>query len=225
MHCTEAHNLLDDHLDGLLDQPHSDALADHLQVCTACRAELAERQALLARLHRLPLEAPAPGFAARALYRTRQKRAQHTRGFLTGFGSTVAAGVALWVAAGFWQPAAERTTPHVQSITLQVQQPRTVSLAFNVPQQDRYDRVRFRIILPPGVSLADRPGKREIAWQDRLEPGRNLLSLPLVAEPGTRGELIAQIEVQGKKKTFRIPVRAGTREGAWRGTEPPATPA
>jgi len=223
MHCTEARNLLDDHLDGLLDQPHGEALAAHLQNCADCRRELADRQALLARLRELPLEAPAPGFAARALHRTRQKHAQRVRGFATGFGSAVAAGLALWVAAGFWHPTEEASTPHVQAITLNVQQPRTVNLAFNVPAQDRYEQVRFRLILPPGVSLAGRPGKREIAWEDRLEPGRNLLSLPLVAEPGTTGELIAQIEIQGVKKTFRIPVRA-TAQGAWRGPENPATP-
>lgn len=223
MHCTEAQNLLDDHLDGLLDQPRDDALAAHLENCTACRHELAARKALITRLRRLPLEAPTAGFAARALHQARQKHAQRIRGFVTGFGSAVAAGVVLWVAVGFWHPAAERSTPPVQAITLQVKQPRTVNLAFNVPGQDRYDRVRFRILLPPGVSLANHPGEREIAWEDRLEPGRNLLSLPLVAEQGTTGELVAQIEVQGVKKTFRIPVRAGA-QGAWRGPVTPATP-
>ncbi len=214
MHCTEAHNLLDDYLDGLLDQPHGDALAAHLANCADCRRELAERRALLARLRKLPLEEAAPGFAARAVHRIRERHAQRTRGFLTGFGSAVAAGVALWVAVGFWQPGEENALPPAQAITLQVQKTRTVSLAFNVPAQDRYEQVRFRIQLPPGVSLANRPEAREIAWTDRLEPGRNLLRLPLVAHTDAQGELIAQIEVQGVKKVFRIPVRVSTGGGS-----------
>ena len=211
MHCTEARNLLDDHLDGMLDAQHDDALRNHLADCAACRDELAFRQDLQRRLQALPVDPPAPGFAARALQHARRRHAQRRRGFATGFGSAVAAGLALWAAVGFWQPGDNASAPRIQAITLQVQQPRTVSLAFNVPQQERFERVTFRIELPPGVSVADRPGQREIVWQDRLEPGRNLLTLPLVAEQDARGELVARIEVQGVEKIFRIPVRAVSR--------------
>ncbi len=222
MHCTEVHNLLDDYLDGLLDQPHAELLHAHLDGCAACRDELLQRRDLLSRLRRLPVDGPAPGFAARAMHRARQKHAQRTRGFLTGFGSAVAAGLALWAAVGFWQPAEEtRSTPRVQTVTLQVQEVQTVSLAFNVPE--RLDRVRFRLELPPGVSLANRPGEREIVWQDRLEAGRNLLRLPLVAEQGAHGELVARIEVDGEQKVFRVPIRA-TAQGAWSAPAATVTP-
>lgn len=211
MHCTEAKNLLDDYLDNLLDQPRSEQLHAHLDTCTDCREELNLRRELQHRLRKLPVDGPTPGFAARAMHRARQKHHQRTRGFLAGFGTAAAAGLALWAAVGFWQPAEERQSPHIRTITLQVQEPRTISLAFNVPEQERYEQVRFRLELPPGVSVANRPGQREIVWQDRLEPGRNLLTLPLVAERDAHGELVARIEVQGVERIFRIPVRAVSR--------------
>ncbi len=212
MHCTEAQHLLDDYLDGLLDPAHSEQLHAHLEDCAGCRDELLQRRDLQARLRRLPIDGPRPGFAARAVHRARQKHQQRTRGFVTGFGTAAAAGLALWVAVAFWQPVEQHQAARLQTITLQVKQPRTISLAFNVPEQKRYEQVHFRLQLPPGVAVADRPGEREIAWQDRLEPGRNLLTLPLVAESAARGDLVAQIEVQGVKKIFRIPVRTLTRE-------------
>ena len=211
MHCTEAKNLLDDYLDDLLDQPRSEQLHAHLDACTACREELNLRRELQHRLRKLPIDGPSPGFAARAVHRARQKHHQRTRGFLTGFGTAAAAGLALWAAVGFWQPAEQRQSPHIQAITLQVQEPQTINLAFNVPEQERYEQVRFRLELPPGVTVADHPGQREIVWQDRLEPGRNLLILPLVAEQDAQGELVARIEVQGVEKIFRIPVRTVPR--------------
>ena len=209
MHCTEIRNLLDDYLDDLLDPSRRERLQAHLDACTDCREELNRRRDLQHRLRKLPIDGPAPGFAARAVHQARQKHRQRTRGFLTGFGTAAAAGLALWAAVGFWQPAEERQSPHIRAITLEVQAPRDIRLAFNVPEQ--YEQVRFHLELPPGVNLANRPGQREIVWQDRLEPGRNLLTLPLVAERDTEGELVARIEVQGIEKIFRIPVRAVSR--------------
>jgi len=211
MHCTEVKNLLDDYLDDLLDQPRSEQLRAHLDACTDCREALNRRRDLLHRLRKLPVDGPSPGFAARAMHRARQKHQQRTRGFLAGFGTAAAAGVALLAVVGAWQPAEQRQSPHIRAITLQVQEPRTIRLAFNVPDNERYDKVRFRLELPPGVTVAERPGERVIAWQDRLEPGRNLLTLPLVAEQEARGELVARITVQGVEKVFRIPVHTVTR--------------
>jgi len=218
MHCTEAHILIDDFLDRQLDSVRHEGLIHHLAECTDCQHELQQRRELLSRLRQLPVDGPAPGYAARALQRARQKHQQRRRIFLTGFGSALAAGLALLAVVVAWQPATETRQPGIRTITLQVEQVQTVNLAFNVPE--RFDLVHFQLELPAGVSLTNRPGERQISWQDRLEAGRNLLRLPLIARPGTAGELVARIVVDGEQKVFRIPLRTISK-GAWRAPGPP----
>ncbi len=213
MHCTEVHTLLDDYLDGQLELAAREQLIDHLDDCRACEKELHQRRVLRSRLRQLPVDVPPPGYAAGALYRARQQHLQRRhRALLTGFGGALAASLALWAVVAFWQPVTETRGPGIHTITLQVEQVQTINLAFNVPE--RLDRVRFRLELPPGVALANRPGERAVTWQDRLEPGRNLLRLPLLAKAGAGGELVARIEVNGMQKTFRVPVRTPA-PGAW----------
>lgn len=211
MHCTEAHILIDDFLDHQLDSVRQECLLQHLDTCPDCQHELQQRRELLSRLRQLPVADPAPGYAARALQQAIQKFQHRRRIFLTGFGSALAASLALLAVLVTWQPAAEPRHPGIRTITLQVEQVQTVNLAFNVPE--RIDLVHFRLELPAGVSLTKRPGERQISWQDRLEAGRNLLRLPLIAKPGTAGELVARIVVDGEQKVFRIPLRT-TAKGA-----------
>jgi hypothetical protein len=210
MHCTEVHNLLEDYLDHQLEPVCRKHLVDHLDKCISCQDELRQRRKLLSRLRQLPLEAPAPDYAARALHRAQQKHQQRQRVFLTGFGSALAAGLALWAVVAFWQPFNDARVPGIRTVTLQIEQVQTMNLAFNVPE--RFDKVRFLLELPPGVTLANRPGEQTIAWEDRLEPGRNLLRLPLIAKQGAKGELVTRIEVDGKQKIFRIPIRTGATD-------------
>ena len=58
--------------------------------------------------------------------------------------------------------------------------------------------------LPDGVELAGFPGQREIAWQTNLVEGKNLLPLELIALTLVGGEVLARLEHDNRKRTFRL---------------------
>jgi hypothetical protein len=204
MQCDKATTLIDDYLDGYLDGALERELTDHLAGCPQCRAELQRRQELLVQLRAIPVPAASPGFSQRVLRHARH--GHHSRvGFATGFGSAIAAGLLVWFVVGLWQPATTPEPGGLSVITMRLSQPREVSLAFNVPQA--INDVTFRIELPEGVELQGYPSQRELVWQDRLNQGRNIMNLKLIAKQGAEGELLAHIKHGDKERVFRIPVK------------------
>lgn len=205
MNCEQTNGFLDDYLDGYLDKGQRLVLEQHLSTCPACQADLENRKALLKELRALPVPDPSPGFKARVLRNARQGH-KLPGGFSAGFGSAVAAGLLAWFAIGFWHPADRPEHNALSVIEMQVEQPREVSLAFNVPHaiQD----VTFRIELPEGVEIEGYPSQRELVWVDQLPKGRNVMNLNLVARQGVDGELLAHIQHGGKEQVFHVPVRA-----------------
>ncbi|MEW6426023.1 MAG: zf-HC2 domain-containing protein [Bacillota bacterium] len=65
MGCEKARELLSPYLDGELEPSEKKFLSGHLEMCPACRSELAELQAAVQIFRRLPQLAPAPTFRAR----------------------------------------------------------------------------------------------------------------------------------------------------------------
>lgn len=205
MQCKQAQNLMDDYLDGYLDENQERDLVSHLSVCPECRDVLSRYQELKTEMHALPVPPVSPGFAERALRQAgHDSRVRH--GFAAGFGSAVAAGLLVWFAAAFWMPSGGTGEAPLSFVALQVAQPQEVSLAFDVPH-DIQD-VTFRIRLPDGVDLQGYPAQKELVWSDHLKKGRNVMNLNLIAHQGTKGELQASIEHGGKERVFHIPVTA-----------------
>ena len=131
-------------------------------------------------------------------------RRQRNRWILTGFGSAVAAGLALWFVGGFLLTAP--TTPDAEAdipgITMTLEEPRTVNLVF--ASATALDSALLTITLPDGIELAGFPGQREIAWQTSLNEGKNLLPLKLVAVSPAGGEVLARLEHKDRGRTFRL---------------------
>jgi len=202
MQCETARQFLDDLLD---QQPiaQQNQLQQHLDGCRHCQQALEARQRLLDQLRAMPVPPPSSGFAARALRQARMQPRSRTPVFAAGFGSAIAAVLAVWLISSSWLPD-RPVAPAVQQVALNIEQPRTITLAFNVPEA--LEKVDFQLQLPQGVALAERPGTRQLHWQDSLKRGRNVLQLKLVGKYRSQGTLVATIEHEGKRKVFRVPL-------------------
>ncbi|MGB5256361.1 MAG: hypothetical protein WBN07_00410 [Woeseiaceae bacterium] len=165
-------------------------------------------QALDALLKDYPAPDAPDGFYEQALARATHEgtRRQRNRWIMTGFGSAVAAGLALWFVAGFFFATPETTLPEaaIPGITMTLEEPRTVNLVF--ASATALDAAKLTVTLPEGLELAGFPGQREITWQTSLNEGKNLLPLQLIAVSPQGGEVLARLEHKDRDRTFRLRV-------------------
>lgn len=165
-----------------------------------------EDLALQSLLRDYPAPEPAEGFYEQALARATHEgsRRQRNRWLMTGFGSAVAAGIALWFVGGFLFATPDATLPEatIPGITMTLEEPRTVNLVFASAMA--LESATLTVSLPDGVELAGFPGQREISWRTSLNEGKNLLPLKLIAVSPMGGEVLARLEHDDRDRTFRL---------------------
>ncbi|MBT8090082.1 MAG: hypothetical protein KJO01_07725 [Gammaproteobacteria bacterium] len=165
-------------------------------------------QEIQALLKDYPMPEASTAFYDQALARATHEgsRRQRNRWIMTGFGSAVAAGLALWFVGGFFfaTPVAPDAEAVIPGITMTLQEPRTVNLVF--ASTSALDSALLTITLPVGIELAGFPGQREVAWQTSLKEGKNLLPLKLVAVSPVGGEVLARLEHNDRSRTFRLAI-------------------
>ena len=167
-----------------------------------------EEQELLDLLKEYPAPEAGPGFYDRALIRAVHKgsRQQRNRWLLAGFGSAIAAGLAIFVITTMFMttPQLPEAEPSIPGVTIAMEQERTVRLVFS--SAEALESAMLTVSLPDGIELAGFPGQREITWETSLKEGKNLLPLTLVALTPTGGELLARLEHKDRNRTFRLRV-------------------
>lgn len=165
-----------------------------------------EDQALQSLLKDYPAPEPSAGFYEQALARATHEgsRRQRNRWLMTGFGSAIAAGIALWFVGGFFFATPEATLPEatIPGITMTLEEPRTVNFVF--ASATALESAVLTVSLPDGVELAGFPGQREISWETSLNEGKNLLPLTLIAVSPLGGEVLARLEHDNRDRTFRL---------------------
>jgi hypothetical protein len=155
-----------------------------------------------------PMPEAATGFYDQALVRATHEgsRRQRNRWLMTGFGSAIAATIAVWVVSGVLLSTPETPTPDttIPGVSIALEQPRTVNLVF--ASATTLDSATLTVSLPDGIELDGFPGQREITWETSLTEGRNLLPLTLVALNPAGGVLLARLEHEDRDRTFRLRV-------------------
>ncbi len=158
-----------------------------------------------------PMPSASAAFYDQALVRATHEgtRRQRNRWLLTGFGSAIAAGVAIWMVGALLLTTPETPTldPPVPAVTMTLEEPRTINLVF--ASKEALDFATLTVMLPAGVELDGFPGQREVTWQASLDAGRNLLPLKLVATSPIGGEVLARLEHNDRGRTFRLRVEIG----------------
>jgi hypothetical protein len=167
-----------------------------------------EEQELLEMLKDYPVPKASAGFYDQALVRAAQQgtRRQRNRWLMTGFGSAIAAGLAIWVITAMLMttPQAPDAGPAIPGVTIALEQEHTVRLVF--ASATALDSATLTVSLPEGIELAGFPGQREISWETSLQEGKNLLPLTLIAKTPAGGELLARLEHEDRDRTFRLRV-------------------
>ena len=206
MNCKTLTQKMHDYLDCILPEPEAHEIQLHISKCEVCRKMIRKEESLRSMLQDLPAPALRPGFAQRALYKARkqQKRQQQQR---LGIGGAIAAGFVLFFVANLFLPIPESTINNVPEITLAMNQVRDIKLVFN--SKESIDNAVFIVQLPNNLELNGFPDQHTISWKSKLQRGKNLLVLPVVAHGPVENDLIATIEHATKKKTFHLSIETG----------------
>lgn len=155
---------------------------------------------------------PAPdapvGFFDQSIARAAELsvKRQRRRWLLTGFGSAVAASLAIWVMSGvlFTTPSMPQSDATIPGITMALEEPRTVNLVF--ASASALDGATLTVLLPDGIELAGFPGQQEISWETSLAAGKNRLPLKLIALTPAGGEILARLQHNDRDREFRLRV-------------------
>ncbi len=211
MNREELETRIDDFIDGLLDDTEQAAIASLVASDSALSAKVAQARALKADLAALGAHGtptPDDAFFAQALARASVAGAKDTRRryWLSGFGSALAAGLALFAVTLFLlQPQNPVDSPSgIPAIAMTLEEVRTVNLVF-ASASDLVD-ASFTVSLPDGVFLQGFEGQQEITWLTSLSEGRNVLPLKLIATTPAGGELLATLRHEDDDKVFRLQV-------------------
>lgn len=214
MKCADFYQGLDDFLDGALDgalaAEQRASMQAHLENCAACQRDVDAAREIQQALRAMPVPAPSEGFADRVLRAAVERNTahHHRRGFAVGFGSAVAAGLALWLVVGLlpMQHGQQPDDGTVTEISIAVNEPREVTLAFHSVRA--LQGARISIQLPENVALVGYPGRRTLEWETNLAEGDNVLRLPVIATDGGGGQLVANLEYGSKVRTLKIKLKA-----------------
>jgi hypothetical protein len=208
MNCEHTQRHLDDFMDDSIGTEQHDAIANHVASCNSCQTIIEREQDLRGLLKDYPMSHAATGFYDQALARATHvgSRRQRNLWLATGFGSAIAAGLAIWVVSGFLltTPQLPGADLEIPGVTMALEEPRTVNLVF--ASNTALESAMLTVSLPEGIELAGFPGQREISWETSLNEGRNLLPLKLIALTPTGGELLARLEHDDRNRTFRLQV-------------------
>jgi hypothetical protein len=131
-------------------------------------------------------------------------RQQHKHSWFKGFGSAVAAGLALWIIGGvlMTEPQPGDLGAAVPAVTMALEEPHTINLVFSSATD--LDNATLTVSLPFGVEIAGFEGQQEISWITTLQKGKNVLPLKLIATSPQGGEVLATLTHDGDDKSFRL---------------------
>lgn len=158
---------------------------------------------LLRHLRELPVEPPAPGFAARVL---RQRRAAWLQpAFALALAATVVVAIGTASLLGL-QEDGPKFAVEPEVVILMPGEVSSVSLMFRSERALR--GVAIQLQVPEGVEFAGRPGRTELHWVADLQAGANRLDLPVIVRRGASGALVANLSVGQDRKQFAVLVKA-----------------
>jgi hypothetical protein len=158
----------------------------------------------------MPVPPPRPGFVddvlAKAGRQVQARRAQQSNS------SSLLARWEMWLGVLVGAAAAVLVTVFVlgpndaalpsANITLAVNESRNIDVLID---SDRaLDDATISVAATGSVELQGLDDKHEVQWQARLERGRNVLSLPVVARSTGDAQLVAVVEHAGKKRRVGV---------------------
>lgn len=208
MLCNQFEKTIDDYLDGHIDDGAATQIALHMQACPSCLHELEERQAIRKLLAELPVTAPREDFFEEAVTRAARIGDSANSHRRWRYGGALAAAFAFVFAASVVFERLAGSSPdsfsELPQVVLDANTVTPVKLVFS--SQSALRGARLTIQLPVGVELAGYNGRTDLSWTTDLEPGKNILRLPLVGRMSVSDQLVAKLEHPSGTKTFRLQI-------------------
>ncbi|WP_236040564.1 zf-HC2 domain-containing protein [Marinobacter nauticus] len=224
MSCPSIRSQLPDYVRATLSENEAAVVREHLQRCPRCRRRCDMEEVLMSRMAaQFDVPPSAPDFESRVFGELSSGSGRRVH---MAWGGAVAAALALGLfigQSGLWQPDEAVAVAEVVDTPVVAPVERTVRLAFTAGEP--LDDVTLTLNLPPHVEIAGLPGQHQVRWQVSLEQGDNVLALPLrIMFPGA-GELVAELDAEGRQKVFRatIPDYPGASRHAPVDVKEPAT--
>jgi hypothetical protein len=162
------------------------------------------REPLRSALKRMPVPPMRPDFAAEAIANAVRDAAPQTQRNVfarweTWMGAALGAAATVLVTIFLMRPG----SPAIDSgITLALNEARTVEVL--IDSERALEDATIRIAASGSVELDGLEDTREVRWQTRLDRGRNVLSLPIVARSAGTAELVATIEHEGRVRRVAV---------------------
>ena len=211
MTCDRIISDLDDYLDGHLSTEIRWELEAHCRYCEPCQTTLKNARQVQKTLSTYPVSGPSSGFFDRALAAARANDSHATTRarWSRGRAGKLAAAIAVVVVGGLLLQEPEisgdpAVSSAVAGISMALFETRTVNLVF--ASSNEMADVSLTVDLPDGVELAGYSGRGQVSWTTRLQVGRNVLPLELVATGGDGGELTARLRHDSDEKIFTVSV-------------------
>lgn len=220
--CQHARRTLEDLLDGYLPAESARATEAHLVACAACAREREGLLALRAALRELPVPEMRPGFADEALAaaaarggavmhlpQARERSPAH-RWFAkprrdTWFGAILGAAAAAALVVMLWGVPEHNPEPEaVAPFRIALFEPREIGVA--IEATEAMPGATLTISLEGGIDLVGFGERRELSWQADLDPGTNMLSLPIIAHSLENGVLTARVDHGAGTKLISVRV-------------------
>jgi hypothetical protein len=160
---------------------------------------------------------PRGGFADHVLSHAvaashRQRRAASALGpfgrWETWLGATIGAAAAVLVTLAILRPQIQQAP--AAAVTLALNEARSIDVV--IDSERTLEDATIRLATTGAVQLDGFDGQREVEWQARLERGRNVLSLPVVARAEGAAELVAVVEHEGRSRRIAIHMVVKPRE-------------
>ena len=213
MACRDIRNELIAYASGeALDEASLNAVREHLSQCPECERRLRWEQ----RVHEAvqseeQVPEPSPDFEQRVLKAATAEREDHRPRWVwhSMVGGAVAAALVVGIMVGTGMdspgdPSPDAEVPEVVEAERLWEREETVRLSFN--SRSRLDDVSLTIELPPHVEMSRFPGHQELTWKVDLEPGDNVIALPLRVAYPEDGEIVAHLGEGDDRRTFVAPI-------------------
>jgi hypothetical protein len=176
----------------------------------------ADHESLRDALKRMPVPPLRSGFVdealAKAVARHPEAAAARPRAvdafarWETWMGAALGAAAAVLITVFLMQPVTSELP--AAGITLAVNESRTIEVL--IDSERTLDDATIRIAATGSVELDGFDDKRQVQWQTRLERGRNVLALPVIATTAGDAKLVAVIEHEGRTRRVAVTLTVKT---------------
>jgi len=208
--CKHTLALLNDYVDKVLPDELAAQVKSHCHACASCGAELEALRQQAVIISSIPSPRVPQGLGDRVISRaimaaedagTPARPAHTERRLMAGFAmAAMLSALVVWL--GFIDTQVPAQDPLMFMVDNEV---RNVTVAIDA--EEGLDEVSMHVEISDNLEVQGFGSRKTISWTTHLNPGVNVISLPVIGIAQGDGEITTRIESKGKQKVMRIKTR------------------